>query len=112
MLDDDGDSELLRPEAGLGLRAKLQAFYRFLSGRRTAYQRVFGSVYAEEVLKDLARFCRANETTVHENERMSAVLEGRREVWLRIQEHLHLSPDEIFELYTGERVDSLHTTER
>lgn len=52
------------------------------------------------VLKDLAKFCRAHETTFHTDERVAAVLEGRREVWLRIQNHLNLTTDEIYDLHT------------
>lgn len=51
------------------------------------------------VLVDLAKFCRANETTYMKDERLSAVLEGRREVWLRIQNYLNLSSDELLDLH-------------
>lgn len=51
------------------------------------------------VLKDLAKFCRAFDTTFHENERAHALIEGRREVWLRIQNHLNMTPDELWQKY-------------
>lgn len=51
---------------------------------------------------DLARFCRADQSTFHADARVHAVLEGRREVWLRIQEHLRLSDEELFTLYNGQ----------
>ena len=54
---------------------------------------------AKAVLKDLAKFCRANDTTFLVDERASAVLEGRREVWLRIQNYLNLSVEEIYDLH-------------
>lgn len=67
--------------------------------RRTAYVRTFNGPFGQEVLADLARFCRANETTYHPDPRIHAELEGRREVWLRLQRHLQLSDDELWELY-------------
>ena len=72
-----------------------------LGDRRYAYRSVFKGPLAETVLKDLARFCRANESTFHTDARAHAVAEGRREVWLRIQHHLKLSPDQLWELYSG-----------
>jgi hypothetical protein len=73
----------------------------YVARRRTAYVKTFNGAFAEEVLADLARFCRAEQSTFHADARIHAVLEGRREVWLRIQEHLKLSDDELFALYNG-----------
>lgn len=74
--------------------------FSYLSGRRAAYRDVFLSPLAKKhILPDLARFCRANESCFNENDRIHAVLEGRREVWNRIQSHLNLSPDELWALY-------------
>lgn len=80
----------------LVLRAK-----EFLSRRAVSYRHVFNkeSVLAIEVLEDLAKFCRANESTFHVDPRAHAMLEGRREVWLRIQHHLNLSEEELWKLY-------------
>lgn len=72
---------------------------RFLAGRRTDYVRTFRGPCAEAVLADLARFCRAKESTFHPDPRVHALAEGRREVWLRIQHHLQLSDDQLFDLY-------------
>lgn len=55
--------------------------------------------YLETVLEDLAKFCRAHETTFNADPRIHAAMEGRREVWLRIMEMLQLNDDEIFELH-------------
>lgn len=82
----------------------IQRLLDFLRTRRIAYQRTFlveGALapYAEEVLKDLARFCRANDTTFHKDARAHAVLEGRREVWLRIQRHLNLTDEQLYRLH-------------
>ena len=72
-----------------------------LGDRRHAYRATFKGPLAEVVLKDLSRFCRAHESTFHADPRAHAVAEGRREVWLRIQNHLQLSPDQLWELYSG-----------
>lgn len=69
-----------------------------LKTRQQAYHGIFGeekSVHAKTVLEDLARFCRAELSTFHADPRIHASLEGRREVWLRIQEHLKLSQEEL-----------------
>ncbi|HVH50493.1 MAG TPA: hypothetical protein VM781_02410 [Candidatus Bathyarchaeia archaeon] len=55
----------------------------------------------QNVLMDLAHFCRANESTFHPNNLIAARLDGRREVWLRIQQHLNLSPEQLMQLYAG-----------
>lgn len=72
-----------------------------LMRRRHQYQLVFRSLPGEYVLADLARFCRAHESTFHDNERVQSKLDGRREVWLRIANHLNMSPTELWELYSG-----------
>lgn len=73
----------------------------FLFRRRQAYAHVFNkeSLFAERVLIDLAKFCRANEPTFHPDPRVHAALEGRREVWLRIEHHLKLDPDQLWKVY-------------
>jgi hypothetical protein len=74
---------------------------RLLLERRYAYQKTFTGPLAEVVLKDLARFCRAHQSTFSENDRAHVLAEGRREVWLRIEHHLRLTPDQLWELYSG-----------
>ena len=73
-----------------------------LLGRRYAYQQTFKGVYAEAVLKDLARFCRAHESTFNADPRIQANLDGRREVWLRLEHHLKLTPEQLWTLYSGQ----------
>jgi hypothetical protein len=53
------------------------------------------------VLKDLATFCRAHESTFHPDARIAGNLDGRREVWLRIQQHLGMTTEQLSELYHG-----------
>lgn len=78
--------------------SQLKAYYQ---RKANAYNRTFDkdSVFTHEVLKDLARFCRAHESTFHPDPRVHAVMEGRREVWLRIQENLNLDIESIYRLH-------------
>lgn len=75
---------------------------RFLSNRKKAYQRTFNQecIDAKAVLADLAKFCRAQETTFDADPRIHALLEGRKEVWLRIQHHLNLTDEQLWSYYT------------
>lgn len=74
---------------------------QFLGDRQYAYKQTFKGPHADTVLEDLASFCRANESTFHEDARLHAVAEGRREVWLRLQNHLRLSPADLWRLTSG-----------
>ena len=77
--------------------------------RKTAYQLTFQKDQPAnvEVMIDVARFCRANETCIVRDKNgaidtnATLVLEGRREVWNRIQQHLGLTPEQLFSLYSG-----------
>lgn len=71
----------------------------FLRLRKRAYQLAFPDPKNNEVLKDLAHFCRANKTPFHPDQRKTDILIGRQEVWLRICDHLNLQPDEMYEIY-------------
>jgi hypothetical protein len=71
---------------------------RRLLSRRRAYRAAFGQkgLLAPVALADLERFCHANSTThVPGDTHGSAQLEGRRQVWLRIQGYLQLSPADL-----------------
>lgn len=87
---------------------------RKIFGRRLAWQRALlgenglPHVDGDIILKDLARFCRAHQSTaVYSHVRgvmdplASARLDGRREVWLRIVEHLHLDERFLVNLREG-----------
>jgi hypothetical protein len=73
----------------------------FLRRRKRNYQLAFGSPAGQQVLIDLARLCRANETCFHEDPRLHAVAEGRREVWLYIQKHLNLPSEQLLAIFGG-----------
>lgn len=70
----------------------------FLEQRRLAYLRTFLTEDADNqaVLADLALFCRAEESTFHPDPRIAAQLDGRREVYLRIMQHLKLSEEHLW----------------
>lgn len=85
----------------------IRATYDFLRRRKVDYQLAFKSPAGQAVLIDLAKFCRADESCWHDDPRLHAVLEGRREVWLRIQRHLNLTPDQLYALYAGHQFNPL-----
>jgi hypothetical protein len=63
-----------------------------LLARAQAYSDTFDGERAAEVLDDLARFCHANSTThVEGDSHGTSQLEGRRQVWLRIQGYRDLT---------------------
>lgn len=81
--------------------SKTQEAQRFVAERRTDYVRTFDTPHGAKVLADLAKFCRASESTFHPDARVHAVAEGRREVWLRIQQHLNLSDQDLWRALGG-----------
>jgi len=72
---------------------------QFLRSRKTDYQLTFGSVSGKRVLTDMAKFCRAFKSTYNADPYIAARLDGRREMWLRIQDHLCLTPEELSVIY-------------
>lgn len=75
----------------------------YFRNKSRAYKLTFASPSGQEVLEDLATFCRANESCFHADPRMHAVAEGRREVWLRIQQHMNMTPDQLFDFFTRQK---------
>jgi len=71
----------------------------FMRQRKAAYQLAFSAPSGAAVLEDLEKFCRARRTCFHADPRIHAALEGRREVYLRIKEHLDMTPEEMLEHY-------------
>lgn len=74
-----------------------EAHRQAISDRQKSYALSLSGETAKLLLDDLARFCRANKSTFHADPRIHAVLEGRREVWLRIRDHLDLTTEELIE---------------
>lgn len=79
----------------------IQHAQTFLFNRQKAYQHCFNpeSQLAKIVMEDLAKFCRAEESTFDADARLHAIKEGRREVYLRIQKHLKLTSEELAAYY-------------
>jgi hypothetical protein len=68
-----------------------------------SYRRVFaadGKFNADQeiVLADLRDFCRAQTTTFSADPYVAARLQGRREAWLRISQHLNLDEARVQKL--------------
>ena len=91
----------------MGISEDEGRWFDFFKRRKINYQLAANQPAMQELLIDLAVFCRANETCVvkdmHGKVDMdrTMMLEGRREVWLRIQEHLNLNIQQLYSLYTG-----------
>ena len=73
----------------------------FMRSRKQAYQLTFSTPHGSQMLTDLAKFCRANQSCWDPDPRVHAVLEGRREVFLRIASHLNLNHEQLNQLYGG-----------
>lgn len=72
----------------------------YVTERKKSFRRTFTTgPDSLVVLKTLARFCRAHESTFHPNAAVANRLDGRREVWLFIQQHLQLTEDELWRLF-------------
>jgi len=76
--------------------AAKQKIKELLALKHQHYNQVFNvdSQAVKAVLEDLSIFCRENESCFHADPRLHAVLEGRREVLLKIKECLRLQPEE------------------
>lgn len=67
--------------------------------RRRAYKAAFSGPEGRKVLADLRRFCRATMPTADvNNTNTTYLLEGRREVFLRILSHLNLDEEDVYKL--------------
>lgn len=78
---------------------------RLVSGRQRAYQTTFSTREGKEILADLAKFCRAGKTVFDTDARVTALLQGRQEVFLRIQQHLDLPFNDLYQLLGGPKDD-------
>ena len=91
----------------------LERAKELLRNRSKAYARLFlgHGTDTDIVLADLAKFCRAHESTFHENDRIAAHLDGRREVWNRIAHYLHLTDEQLWSIYGNKALPSNKETE-
>lgn len=92
-------------EAARELGSDALKYIERLSRRASHYRAVFSSPSGEAVLADLHRFCRASKSSVMISPQTGvidshamAVNEGRREVFLRITNHLHLDDADIMKI--------------
>jgi len=90
----------------MSMNDAVQRTIDFLGWRKRAFQLRFPKAERREdvVLRDLARFCHINEECPYSDPYKIGEWLGRRAVFLRIQRHLCLSPEELFELYSGVRL--------
>ena len=81
---------------------QLNAYIEDLKNREISYKNCFDLSLLENraVLTDLALFCRMFTTTSDPNQiEDPKILEGRRQVFLRIQENLQFSPMQLYALH-------------
>lgn len=69
--------------------------------RATAYKLAFSTPAGQLVMQDLMSFCRAHESCFDPDPRIHAALEGRREVWLRIFNHVELTHSQALAVFGG-----------
>jgi hypothetical protein len=83
-------------------QSKSEQAKEFLLHRTRAYRRIFLEHGDDThlVLSDLAKFCRAHESTFHPDPHVAARLDGRREAFLRISQHLNLTNEQLWLLFT------------
>ncbi len=75
--------------------------------RQRAYALVFDNEMGRQVLEDLCKFCRGKESTFNADPRVHAVLEGRREVWLRLRDHLDMPPEDFIKKYLNINIQEM-----
>jgi len=83
------------------IRDTVDAVRKLIGSRSYSYKTLFkkDDRLVQIVLRDLAKFCRAHESTFHSDPRMHAALEGRKEVWLRIQNYIQLDEQELISIH-------------
>jgi hypothetical protein len=74
---------------------------KYQSEKKVAFQLAFGGAHGKAVLADLAPFCRAKEPCgVPGDHDKTWGLIGRNEVWLRINQYLELTPEQLVAINT------------
>lgn len=82
------------------MNVSYQRVLDFLSWRKQQFTAI-----PQGAIDDLAKFCRAEESTWDEDPARRDVLIGRREVWLRIQQHRTKTPQQLAVLYGAPNPD-------
>jgi len=102
--EDEGTSDGLSPEQEAEWRT-----YEYIRQKGVSYKLAANDPAFQNVLIDLAHFCRASETCVVRDktgridEKATFVLEGRREVYLRLTAYTNLNSQELFRIATGKQ---------
>lgn len=93
------------------LQKAVERTLEVLGWRKRAYQLCFpkNQRQSDVILKDLAMYCHINEECPHTDLLKIGEWHGRRNVFLRIQRHLYLSPEELFAIYSGVRTSNKET---
>ena len=84
-----------------------QQAFDILRHRSRDYKLALNAPGVQAMLADLAPFCRAVRGLAPETDDKPidqirlAILVGRQQVWERIQNHFHLTTEQLFALYTG-----------
>lgn len=89
------------PQPGVADESE-EALRQILRERQGAYTRIFMTASVDDrhiVMTDLAEFCRAYTSAFTADERSTALLLGRGEVYQRIVDFARLSNDELFVKY-------------
>lgn len=74
--------------------------------RSRNYQAAFAHPIAQEMLQDLAVYCRGGVSAVPETEAekvdvyRTMIILGRQQVWLRIMNHLNLQPSQMYAIFS------------
>lgn len=74
-----------------------------LDKKRRAYKTLFESPQGKEVLKDLAQFCGMHRDCFNENAIIMAHNTGLRKAFLRIQNMLNVTDQQIWEMFEYDR---------
>lgn len=69
---------------------------------KRSYREVFSSPAGKRVLRDLAKACHAATTTFDENPNEQSRKEGKRQIFLRIQNMINVPDEEVWSLNNGE----------
>jgi hypothetical protein len=85
---------------------------KLLRWRRRGYKLWFGTDAGKEVLKDLLAFSKFLEGPARPTNEETWRLIGRQDMIRRIQQHVHLTEEQLFALYNGMTVPFLNAVEQ
>ncbi len=81
------------------MRKYVQAAIDIITQRHIAWSRVFAGPDGRIVEKQLSVFCCANASTFDKDPIKSAYLQGRKDVWILMQNYRHLTPLQLAAIY-------------